>query len=113
MPGSGWDIINNENVEILMEGLPGGKATVNRLVIARGEFRQLVYYWYHSRGRIISEDWQKILYVGWDRATRNRTDGALVRFTIQILRGDEESAERSFRSLAPRLIESLPPYVPT
>jgi len=113
LPGSGWDIIDNENVEIEMGGLPGGKATVNRLVIARGEFRQLVYYWYHSRGRVISEDWQKILYVGWDRATRNRTDGALVRFTIQIRRGDEESAERSFRSLAPHLIESLSPYVPT
>ena len=113
LPGSGWDIILNETVEIQIEGMPEGRATVKRLVIAKGEFRQLVYYWYQSRGRVISEDWQKILYVGWDRATRKRTDGALVRFTIQILRGDEESAERSFRSLAPRLIANLPPYVPT
>ena len=34
------------------------------------------------QGRVIAEDWQKILYVGYDRATRGRTDGALVRFTM-------------------------------
>ena len=96
-----------------LPGLPEGGATAKRLIIAKGDLRQLVYYWYQSRGRVISADWQKILYVGWDRATRSRTDGALVRFTIQIVRGDEETAERAFRSLAPRLIENLPPYVPT
>ena len=112
LPGSGWDIIANKSVELDLPGLPEGGATAKRLIIAKGDLRQLVYYWYQSRGRVISEDWQKILYVGWDRATRNRTDGALVRFTIQIVRGDEETAERAFRSLAPRLIENLPPYVP-
>lgn len=111
LPGSGWDIIDNRTVAL---DLPGrdDRPEVKRLMIARGVQRQLVYYWYQSRGRIISEDWQKIVYVGWDRATMGRTDGSLVRFTIPVVRGDEEQAEEAFRELAPLVLERLDAYVP-
>jgi hypothetical protein len=82
------------------------------MVIARGNFRQLTYYWYQSRGRVISEDWKKIVYVGLDRASKGRTDGSLVRFTIPILRDDEARADAAFMELAPLILQSLPPYVP-
>jgi EpsI family protein len=113
LPGSGWDIIANETVPLRIAGLPDQGATAKRLTIAKGEARQLVYYWYQSRGRVISDDWKKILYVGWDRATRGRTDGSLVRFTVPILRQDEEAAEQAFSDLAPRIIERLSSYVPS
>ena len=61
---------------------------------------------------MIAEDWLKILYLGWDRAWRSRTDGALVRFTIPVARGDEAAAERAFRELAPRITPHLAAYVP-
>ena len=112
LPGSGWDIIDNRTVPLDFEPLRSRQATAKRLVVARGEARQLVYYWYQSRGRVISQDWQKILYVGWDRATRGRTDGSLVRFTIPIVRGDEERAEQAFREFAPRVLALLDAYVP-
>jgi len=112
LPGSGWDIINSQTVRLDMPGLANADGTAKRLVIARGKSRQLVYYWYQSRGRIISEDWQKIVYVGWDRATRGRTDGSLVRFTIPVLRGDLEAAEAAFRDLAPQVITRLSEFVP-
>jgi EpsI family protein len=113
LPGSGWDIIANETVPLDMPGLPEQNAHVKRLIIAKGEARQLVYYWYQSQGRVIAEDWKKIAYVGWDRATRGRTDGSLVRFTIPVYRGDEARAERAFRELGPRVVKELPPYVPS
>jgi len=112
LPGSGWDIIGNRLVELDLPGLPQSPATVRRLVIARGGDRQLTYYWYQSRGRVVSEDWKKILYVGFDRALRSRTDGSLVRFTVPILRNDEAEAEASFKSLAPQILALLPAYVP-
>jgi EpsI family protein len=112
LPGSGWDIIDNRLVELDLPGLPQTPATVRRLVIARGDDRQLTYYWYQSRGRVVSQDWKKILYVGFDRAVRSRTDGALVRFTVPILREDEAAAEASFYDLAPRILALLPAYVP-
>ena len=112
LPGSGWDIIESSTVPIAFPGVSDPRAQAKRLVIAKGEARQLVYYWYQMQGRFIAEDWQKILYIGWDRATHGRTDGALVRFTIPLRAGEEEAAESAFRDLAPRLVGLLPRYVP-
>jgi EpsI family protein len=112
LPGSGWDIIRLETVEMELPGLPQNPARVRRLHIAKGNARQLVYYWYQSNGRVIAEDWKKILYVGLDRALRGRTDGALVRFTAPILGGDEAAADAVIRELAPRVVAQLPDYVP-
>jgi len=112
LPGSGWDIIDSRTVPLGLPGLPAG-AEAKRIVVARGGSRALVYYWYQSRGRVISEDWQKIAYLGWDRARLGRSDGSLVRFMVPIRRGDEERADREFRELAQLLVPALPPYVPT
>lgn len=112
LPGSGWDVIQSTSAALEAQGLPRGRGTVKRMLIAKGEQRRLVYYWYQSRGRVISEDWKKVVYMGWDRATRGRTDGSLVRFTIPVERGDEASADAEFLELAPRILELLPEYVP-
>jgi EpsI family protein len=112
LPGSGWDIIESSTVPLQFEGVPDPGARAKRLVIAKGQARQLVYYWYQMQGRVIAEDWQKILYVGLDRAVRGRTDGALVRFTIPLRAGVDADAERAFQELAPRVVGLLPRYVP-
>ena len=112
LPGSGWDIIAAEVVPLEIPDWQDGSANVNRLVIAKGEIRALVYYWYQSRGRVIAEDWMKIVYQFWDRAIRNRTDGALVRFTVPIIRGEDERAESAFQDLAHLLVPELSDYLP-
>ncbi len=111
LPGAGWDIISHEIVELDLPGLPQRPAPVNRLIIAKGEARQLVYYWYQSRGRIIAEDWRKIVLMSWDRARRQRTDGALVRFTV-LLGHEPERAEANFREMATLILPQLSQYVP-
>jgi EpsI family protein len=112
LPGSGWDIIAQQIVEVDLPGLPQRPARVNRLVIAKGDARQVVYYWYQSQGRVIAEDWRKILYLSLDRARRQRTDGALVRFTGSLDRKDEEGSDRRILDLAAALLPELPAYVP-
>jgi EpsI family protein len=104
--------VRNQTVTLDLPGLPQPAARVRRLLIAKGKHRQLVYYWYQSQGRVIADDWKKILYVGYDRATRHRTDGALVRFTVPVARGDDEAADATFFRLAPHVVERLPEYVP-
>lgn len=112
LPGAGWDIIDNKTVQLTIPSLPTQNGHAKRLIVAKGEARQLVYYWYQSRGRVIAEDWKKILYVGWDRANRGRTDGSLVRFMVPIRQGDVERAERDFREITELVVDSLEPYVP-
>ena len=64
------------------------------------------------QGRVIAEDWQKIVWVGLDRALHSRTDGTLVRFTIPIRRDGEAGADAKFRDLAPRIVAQFPGFLP-
>ncbi len=112
LPGSGWDIIDNQTLPASIPGLPDPDGQIKRMVIAKGKARQLVYYWYQSRGRVIGQDWQKIAYMGLDRATMGRTDGSLVRFTTPIIRNDEESADAAIREVAAGVAAKLPRFVP-
>jgi EpsI family protein len=112
LPGSGWDVIAREKVPLDVPGLPGAPAEVNRIVIAKGDQRSLVYYWYQTNGRVIADDWEKIVRLFWDRATRYRTDGALVRFTAPVLRADEAAADANVRDVMARVVPQLPDYIP-
>jgi len=112
LPGSGWDVIETGITELDLPGLPQRPALVNRLVIAKGNQRQVTYYWYQSRGRVIAEDYMKMLYLFWDRTTKSRTDGGLVRFAVQLNRGDDGTAEASLRELASQVVPLLPAYLP-
>jgi len=112
LPGSGWNIIASDDVLLDIPGLPGGPQEVRRVMIAKGEARQLVYYWYQERGRVIADDSKKLAALFWDRARKSRTDGALVRFTLPVVRGDETAADAAFRNLATQIIPLLPAYVP-
>jgi EpsI family protein len=113
LPGSGWSIADHTLVRLELPGLPRGGALVNRLLIAKGSDRMLVYYWYYGQGRVIAEDWRKIVWLVWDRATAGRTDGSLVRFSVPVVRGDVEQSERDLRELAREIVDRLDSYVPT
>ncbi len=108
LPGSGWDVIDSTIIPITAGH--GGEA--KRFVIAKGNRRQLVYFWYQSRGRVIARNHEKISYMFLDRAMRGRTDGSLVRFTVPIEFGDIEAAEARFNEFANQVTPLLTAYVP-
>jgi len=110
LPGSGWDVIDSKIVPISVGREDGGEA--KRFVIAKGNQRSLVYFWYHSRGHIIARNYEKIMWMFLDRARRGRTDGSLVRFTVPIQHGDVESAEASFQALAASVTPLLSDFIP-
>lgn len=112
LPGSGWSIIASKDEAVSYPGLPQSPAEAKRIVIAKGDSRQLVVYWYQERGRVIADDVQKILYLFWDRARVHRTDGALVRFTAPIVRGDDTASEAALADLAQHITPKIPAYVP-
>jgi EpsI family protein len=112
IPGSGWDIIDLALVTPPFEGLPGDSPTAKRAVIAHSDERGLTYFWFQSRGRALARNHEVILYRMLDRATRNRTDGALVRFTVPVIDGDMERAETAVSDLANRVVPLLGDYVP-
>jgi exosortase D (VPLPA-CTERM-specific) len=92
IPGGGW-LIKELSVKTIngvkFEGKP---LKVNRLLIKKGDYTQVVYYWFQQRGRDITSEWMVKWFLFWDAMTRNRTDGALVRLTAFVNPGENESA---------------------
>jgi EpsI family protein len=118
LPGAGWSIIDSSLWPIDFAGLPEAhglrdeRPVAKRFVIAKGDARQLVYFWYQGQGRVITANEDVILFRFWNRATRGRTDGSLVRFTTAIERGDVTAAEQRFERFASQMVPLLPPYLP-
>lgn len=108
LPGSGWDIIASEIVDVDY-GIPG---QAKRVIVAKGDHRQLVYFWYQSRGHVIAKNLDRLAYMFIDRALRSRTDGSLVRFMVPVHRGDFERAEATFQQFASSVLPKIPPYIP-
>jgi EpsI family protein len=104
LPGSGWDIIDSEIIPIDF-GVPG---EAKRVTIAKGQNRQLVYFWYQSRGHAFARDWERLYRMFVDRALRGRTD-----VTIPLGReGGPEAADQIFQDFAAQALSGLDPYVP-
>ena len=114
IPGDGWEIesLSRRSVEGIT--VPGGGAlTVNRVVIAKGDLRQVVYYWFAQRGRHPTNEYLVKWYLFIDGLTRNRTDGALVRLVTPLGRNEPEEAADArlgdfLRDVFPRLNAFVP-----
>ena len=51
------------------------------MVLQKGLEKQLAYYWYHSRGRVVADEYWDRAYMILDSIVKRRSDGALVRIT--------------------------------
>jgi EpsI family protein len=111
LPGSGWLPVESSRVTL---SLPGhGPFPANRYVIAKGDSRQLVLYWYwaHDRG-VASEYWAKFYLVA-DSMRMNRSDGALVRITTPMYSGEAvEAAQERILPFASDVSPLLDNYIP-
>jgi exosortase D (VPLPA-CTERM-specific) len=113
IPGGGW-LIKDLTVRAIDGIQPDGKPLmVNRLLIKKGEYTQVVYYWFQQRGRDITNEWLVKWYLFWDSMTRSRTDGALVRLTTIVLPGQEVAdADKRLVSFANSVFPHLSEYIP-
>lgn len=110
LPGSGWDPIQQGYTSIPMA--QGQQIKVNEYVVAQELQKDLVFYWYQGRGRVIaSEYWGKFWMID-DAITRNRTDGALVRLITPIMGDDEAAAHARLEKFAQIVFPSLSKFIP-
>jgi EpsI family protein len=104
LPGAGWAPVESSRVTLTVSGQTPFPA--NRYVIAKGENRQLVLYWYWAHGRgVASEYWAKYYLVA-DSIRMNRSDGSLVRLSTPLLSG--ESADAAEQRLLPFVADVVP-----
>jgi exosortase D (VPLPA-CTERM-specific) len=113
LPGGGWQLRDFGQRELAGVRINGRPLRVNRTLIQLGNQRELVYYWFQQRGRIVTNELAVKWYLFWDAVTRHRTDGALVRIITTVpLSTDESEADRRLSEFASHIAADLPRYVP-
>jgi len=111
LPGAGWLPTESGRISISLPGRTPFQA--NRYLIAKGDERQLVLYWYSAHNRALaSEYWAKFFLVA-DSIRLNRSDGALIRVITPLLPGEAvDVAQQRLLSFAGNVVPQLDRYIP-
>jgi EpsI family protein len=109
LPGAGWDPVRSRYITLPVPD--GGQIVVNEYVIQQGLDRQLVFYWYQGRGRVIANEYSGKFWMVADALSRNRTDGALVRLVTPMNDGEAQAQARltEFTEVLFPLLQNLIP----
>ena len=111
MPGAGWTPVRSDRISI---ALPGQAAfPANRYVIAKGEDRRLVLYWYWAHDRAVASEYWAKFYLVADSVRMHRSDGSLIRLTTALTPGESmDSAQHRLLALAEGIVPLINNYVP-
>jgi len=96
LPGAGWEVLETARVPLSKES----SALGNRVLLANGRARALVYYWYQGRGRIESSEYRVKWDLLRDAAMHGRTEESLVRIVVPLpeVVGPNDASKESARS---------------
>ncbi len=112
MPGAGWNIEQSYLEEL--ETPQTGKVKVIKLILQRGANKQVMLYWFHSQGRIISSEYMQKIYLVWDSVTRRRTDSAFLRLITPVIKSEDETAAvNRLKDFAEDIMPLLFEYIPS
>jgi len=113
LPGSGWVFNQTGNANIPIPSGRGGAIPVNRAFMQKGDGKQVSYYWFPQRGRILTTAYQLKLFAFWDALTRQRTDGALVRLITPVYKSEEpKDAEARLQAFTGDILPVLSEFLP-
>jgi EpsI family protein len=108
LPGAGWLPVESGYTTIDAGGTP---RRINRYVIQKGLERQVVFYWYQGRGRVVANEYANKLGLMLDAARLHRTNGGLVRLIAPVTSTAERTTVELTRFttlLFPHLSKHLP-----
>jgi EpsI family protein len=111
LPGSGWLPLDDRIISI--DSGRGTPIEVNRYVIAYGDSRSLVLYWYQSRDRSVASEYKAKFWVVADAMRYNRTDTALIRVVVPIHNKDEATAQTEAEAFVKSFFPTVLGYLPS
>jgi EpsI family protein len=109
LPGAGWDPIYAGYATIPLAN--SQQIVINEYVIQKDLNKQMVWYWYQGRGRVIASEYAGKFWMVTDAISRNRTDGALVRL-ITPMHDGEANARARLCAFAQSLFPDLDAIIP-
>jgi len=111
LPGAGWVFESSKIVDLT--DVTGKPHRIGEYIIADGEARQLVIYWYQAHGRSVANEYMAKIHMVVDAIRMNRTDGALVRVITPISPSEGiEAARTRAEAFTVQLAPALPRFIP-
>jgi EpsI family protein len=89
LPASGWVPESSALMDIATSA---GPITINRYVIAKGNDRAVVLYWYQTPRRVVAGEWAAKFWLMADAIRDRRTDTSLVRVTTWVGKDSDVAA---------------------
>ncbi|MBC7899108.1 MAG: EpsI family protein [Saprospiraceae bacterium] len=109
LPGSGWEMKDHQLIEI--KTAEGGNLTANRYIVQRGDYKEIVIYWYQGRGRTNSNEYMDKVHTILDSILTGRSDGAMVRVMTPV--GEDETVSmQAAVDVSAQVRELISPFVP-
>ncbi len=104
LPGSGFQPVESGKIDV-----PVGDRTiqVNRYVVSKGDYEEVVLYWYQSQGRVIADEFSAKFYLVADSIKNHRSDTSLVRVVVPVLGGQRERS----KDIATHFVQAAYPVV--
>lgn len=98
IPSGGWRVVDSVTLVIAIDDPASAQSrplAVNRLLIAKGDSRQLVYYWYAQNDRSVTSPGATRLATFMSSLRTGHSNGALVRLVAPIARGETAAVAES------------------
>lgn len=111
MPGAGWKITDTSIVDVNVSDT-GKDIKVIKLLLQKGAEKQIVLYWFQSRGRIIASEYMQKIWLVIDSVIKQRTDGSFVRL-ISTVAADEETTLNVLKEFAREIYPVLTEHIPS
>ena len=96
LPGNGWVPAESTTIDI---PIPGRSEAihVNRYIVAKGDDRSLIIYWYQTPYRVIADEFVAKFYTIVDGLRYHRSDTTLVRVIVPIVKGEDPAEKEAVR----------------
>jgi exosortase D (VPLPA-CTERM-specific) len=113
LPGGGWVMGDFGQRPLAGVAAGDGDLRVNRVIVQKGDYRQLVYYWFQQRGRNITNEYAVKWYLFADALESKRSDGALIRLTTMIAPTEDVAVgDARLLAFAAAVAPTLPAFIP-
>lgn len=111
LPANGWDEVMSGTVPITVPDW-NGPIVANRYVVAHGDDKDVVIYWYQSHNRIVASEYAARVWLVLDSIHYRRSDTSIVRVITRIENNDMEHATQVgvqfVQSIFPDILKHLP-----
>jgi EpsI family protein len=111
LPGGGWLIEHIEPYKLVLDNGPA--RDINRLIIAEADRKELMFYWFETRGGSIRNEFGLKFDLMKNSLVLRPTDAAIIRLTLAIEPGENIDAATAraveyFNVFMPSITEALP-----